>query len=75
MWLRFAAAKAYGPIRHNRGWHVMTDERSYIMRRAAQERAAALTSRGKAREAHQQMARKYEEKLEAVFGLSTPHAA
>jgi hypothetical protein len=35
-------------------------DRSYFMRRAAQENAAAARSTGKAREAHQRMAQSYE---------------
>jgi len=34
--------------------------RSYFMRRAAQENAAAVRSTGKAREAHEHMAKTYE---------------
>ena len=39
----------------------MENNRTYFMRRAAQERAAALRSAGKAKEAHQLMAEHYEE--------------
>lgn len=37
----------------------MENNRSYFMRRAAQERSAATRSTGKAREAHEQMAERY----------------
>ena len=38
----------------------MNNERTYFMRRAAQERSAAANAAGnKAREAHQEMARRY----------------
>jgi hypothetical protein len=37
----------------------METDRTYFMRRAAQERSAATHSEGKAREAHQKMAERY----------------
>lgn len=49
----------------------MRSDRSYFMRRAAQERsAAANASDGKAREAHQEMARRYRGLAEE--GLTEP---
>jgi len=36
-------------------------DRTYFRRRAAQEHAAAVRSTGKARDAHQQMAKSYEQ--------------
>lgn len=39
----------------------MDGERNYFMRRAAQEHAAAASARGKAREAHREMERRYGE--------------
>jgi hypothetical protein len=44
----------------------MNNDRSYFMRRAAQERSAAANAAGdKAREAHQEMARRYHGLAEA----------
>jgi hypothetical protein len=37
----------------------MESNRTYFMRRAAQERSAATRSRGKARKAHTEMAERY----------------
>lgn len=37
----------------------MESDRSYFMRRAAQERSAATQAQGKAREAHRQLAETY----------------
>ena len=49
----------------------MENERSYLMQRAAQERAAAEQARNrKAREAHQQMAEVYEARAQ-----EHPHSA
>jgi hypothetical protein len=51
----------------------MDTDRSYFMRRAAQERAAALQAEGKAREVHQLMATRYEEMARtAQPGAATP---
>lgn len=45
----------------------MRNDRSYFMRRAAQERSAAATATArKAREAHEQMARHYEDRLHSA---------
>ena len=54
----------------------MENNRSYFMRRAAQERAAAVRSNGKARDAHQLMADHYEElaRGEAVPAATVPAA-
>jgi len=38
----------------------MENNRSYFMRRAAQERSAATRSKGKARKAHEEMAEHYQ---------------
>jgi hypothetical protein len=43
----------------------METDRSYFMRRAAQERSAATHSKGKAREAHRQMADRYQDLVHA----------
>ena len=49
----------------------MTNERAYLMQRAAQERAAAEQARNrKAREAHLQMATRYEARAQ-----EQPHSA
>jgi hypothetical protein len=42
----------------------MEDNRSYFMKRAAQERSAASRATGKAREAHEQMAERYRDLAE-----------
>jgi hypothetical protein len=39
----------------------MENNRSYFMRRAAQERSAATHSKGKARQAHEEMAEHYQD--------------
>jgi hypothetical protein len=66
MAVRFGFAKVYDATRHDRGWLVMKNDRAYFMRRAAQERSAATTTQGKAREAHETMARHYQELVKAA---------
>ena len=39
----------------------MESDRTYFMRRAAQERSAAVNADGKAREAHLELAERYQE--------------
>lgn len=39
----------------------MNTDRTYFMRRAAQERSAALNADGKARDAHLELAERYQE--------------
>lgn len=41
----------------------MRQNRTYLMRRAAQEHAAAAHAKGKAREAHEQLAALYDEQV------------
>jgi hypothetical protein len=43
----------------------MESDRSYFMRRAAQERSAATQAQGKAREAHRQLAETYGKRVRA----------
>jgi hypothetical protein len=52
----------------------MERNRSYFMRRAAQERSAASRADGKAREVHEQMAQHYEELVHASSGAVSPSA-
>ena len=64
--VRFGFAKVYAVSRHDRGWLVMKTDRAYFMRRAAQERSAATITQGKAREAHEAMARHYLKLVQAA---------
>jgi hypothetical protein len=54
----------------------MNENRTYFMRRAAQERSAATQAKGKARLAHQQMADHYRELVDQleVTGETVPTA-
>jgi hypothetical protein len=72
--VRFGFAKVYGATRRDRGWLVMKNDRAYFMRRAAQERSAATITQGKAREAHEAMARHYQELVQAADPTKTEPA-
>ena len=50
----------------------MERDRTYFMRRAAQERSAATRSSGKAREAHRQMADRYKEMVRSEEPVEQP---
>lgn len=50
----------------------MERDRSYFMRRAAQERSAASRADGKARKLHEQMAQHYEELVQSGPGAGDP---
>ena len=62
-----AREKDYGPTRHTSGVVRMEDNRSYFMRRAAQERSAATQASGEsARKAHLELAERYRQRVQAV---------
>jgi len=65
----------YKASRHP-GLASMNENRTYFMRRAAQERSAATQAKGKARLAHQQMADHYRELVDQleVTGETVPTA-
>ena len=50
----------------------MENDQTYFMRRAAQERMAAVHARGKARQAHQALAEFYEHRVRADDGVGRP---
>lgn len=57
-----ALKRAYNPSRHGSGVVSMKNDKSYFMRRAAQERSAAERASGRAaRDAHQEMEMRYRE--------------
>ena len=50
----------------------MERDRTYFMRRAAQERSAATNATGKAREAHRQMADRYKDMVRSDEPVEQP---
>ena len=57
------------------GVALMGNDRTYFMRRAAQERSAASHARGKARQAHLALAETYEARVHEANGAQPADAA